>query len=333
MVLASTKGPVLLHLVADPEVNATVALVDDHFVVGVYDGLLSGVFELCAAWWTDPAFAPWLGDPSRLTPISQSDAGIPRGLEAVVANSPGLAAVRAALGGADPGAPRWLAPALAGLCAERRSLLERTLDNSIRFTLFHELAHVVNGHLGVGQTRLDEVSLAFAEVDEAAADDDECVRALEVHADRHAFAMLFRRARMLKPAHRLPSFIGALATLTVLHARRISRPTSGLGTHPPLWFRVSECLSVYERTVPPHGSVQDGGPLPEYVVMAAIVRQHRELGDWLDPIANATHEKAADGIRASAREVLGRLQPVLDDSTCSLVAREANVDMIDDYAR
>jgi len=234
----------------DKRLNALATLDGDDYTVGVFCRLPQAYFIAALALWSNPSFAPWIGDPERLTPLTQNEQGL-----ATVGNM-----LRQAI--AFDSSSIWQSPWLQLNyelpqvqtdhihCPRRMAAFNKVFMEAVRYTWLHEICHVACGHIDLLSEEGQQV-LYEAEFAEEATSPPHLLRFLEHAADVSALPNIF--TLNYSPAYlagfdmdapaRLAeaislSCVAAAIPFFVMHLTDVAADTpESASQHPPLWFR------------------------------------------------------------------------------------------------
>ena len=242
--------------------NAFAGQTDGDFVVGVYSGFPAVLSELAGWIWADRNLLPQFGDISRLTSADNGAASAyPPGLCSLLAIANGEFE-RAVEDGRTRGARDEISRLHASLCPVRRAAMANTLYSAFRCLWFHEMGHVLLGHVDAIADRFNLSAMFEAPKDNVVA--SAVSQYLEVQADSvafdivvnsafHRFEDAFARgvADVPQPAEEaqtpltprqvvISSVLGCILVPLVLRAQEMIKghgKPEVAGTHPPLSVR------------------------------------------------------------------------------------------------
>ena len=237
-------------------------------VIALSTGVIKTIFELNAAFWTDPQFLPTTGTVSLKVKRQYSGVDVPRGLESVAASYVDRSA------NCLTHQPDWLSAGIKSLDSHRRALLTNSFRAAIEFLWNHELCHVLDGHLDLPKKTGEPVQ-QFEEIDADDTDSgisSEVLKGAEIHADRFAWKSM----TVVDP---LASFVGTLVVFLAMCAVRQLRGRSLEGkSHPDVWYRTLCAMNRFGD--------QSGVSALQQEAVANIESIHPMFGTVLNALTN-----------------------------------------------
>jgi hypothetical protein len=253
----------------EPHHNAIAFKNGSRYCVGLYQGLILSIPSFAISLWTRPDVAPWIGDVSRLPPADEAGE-LPEGLDGLelekiyFSKDDDFARIdQEALVAKKKALAKRSARLVAALDPIRRRAMQQCINDAFRYIWLHEIGHVVWGHLDLLERSTG--ALTISEIDDACEDalPPELGQFLEFQADRFAFGSVLdyrigdlnraaARGKLAAPGRGMPAFVdqATIAIMACVIAQLVfaaNLKTRGredvAGTHPPIWFRVTDMIS------------------------------------------------------------------------------------------